>query len=284
MPTLTLPLKFGGPAHGAGCAAPVPHYRVRELSWELEEWAAVTARLAPLNTMFMSPLEGTSLTSSFPSSSPHPHLIRIFSPHPHLIPQCGLPLEGSFVRSDEYWATWIRSPAEALDPDGLPTPPPPFLAFITHAPSHASHCLSRHISGQTHLSLVSPSRLSLQTGLPTPGVLRGWEVVAEAEEGLVVVAYGIFKRAGSFSSGAEVQGASGADIDASGGQFTSTCFGQSRELERDGTWFTLFSSNPCVACELFLDCCCFGQSRLSREGAPENSKRDLSQEHLLSQQ
>ena len=74
MPTLTLPLKFGGPAHGAGCAAPVPHYRVRELSWELEEWAAVTARLAPLNTMFMSPLEGTSLTSSLSSSlsSPHP--------------------------------------------------------------------------------------------------------------------------------------------------------------------------------------------------------------------
>ena len=121
MPTLTLPLKFNVP--GGGCTAPVAHYRVRELSWELEDWAGVTARLAPLNAMFMSPLEG------------------------------------SFVRSDEYWATWIRSPAEALDPDGL----------------------------------------------PTPGVLRGWEVVAEEEEGETVIAYGIFKRAGSFSSGAEVE-------------------------------------------------------------------------------
>jgi hypothetical protein len=128
MPTLTLPLQYGG-GHSGGCAAPVPHYTVRELSWEQEGWPAVIARLAPLNASFMSALEG------------------------------------SFVRSEEYWATWIHAPAEALD----------------------------------------------SAGFPTKGVMRGWEVLAEEEDGdgLTVVAYAIFKRAGSFSSGAETAAAAG---------------------------------------------------------------------------
>eukprot|EP01043_Picozoa_sp_COSAG02_P094161 COSAG02_NODE_30625_length_547_cov_25.147321_1_plen_90_part_10 len=31
------------------------------------------------------------------------------------------PAADCFVRDDEYWATWMLSPAEALDPAGSPT-------------------------------------------------------------------------------------------------------------------------------------------------------------------
>jgi hypothetical protein len=129
MPMLTLPLHYYGSGqssgYSGGCAAPVPHYSVREISWEQEEWPAAISRLQPLSTAFMS---------------------------------C---MHGSFVRDDEYWSTWMQSPAEALDAEGN----------------------------------------------PTRGVMRGWEVLAEEEEGdsegCTVIAYAIFKRAGSFSSGAE---------------------------------------------------------------------------------
>ena len=129
MPVLTLPLHYYGSGKSSGrsggCAAPVSHYTVREISWEQENWPDVISRLQPLSTSFMSEMHG------------------------------------SFVRDDEYWATWMLSPAEALD----------------------------------------------AAGNPTRGVMRGWEVVAEEEEGvdegLTLIAYAIFKRAGSFSSGAE---------------------------------------------------------------------------------
>ncbi len=130
MPMLTLPLHYYGSGqlssgYSGGCTAPVPHYIVREISWEQENWPAVISRLQPLSTAFMSDMHG------------------------------------SFIRDDEYWATWMQSPAEALDAEGN----------------------------------------------PTRGIMRGWEVLAEEEEGggegVTVIAYAIFKRAGSFSSGAE---------------------------------------------------------------------------------
>lgn len=67
---------------------------------------------------------------------------------------------GSLVRDEEYWATWMHSPAEALDADGH----------------------------------------------PSASVMRGWEVVTKeegADNTATLIAYAIFKRAGSFSSGAE---------------------------------------------------------------------------------
>eukprot|EP01043_Picozoa_sp_COSAG02_P010268 COSAG02_NODE_358_length_23882_cov_25.508683_8_plen_307_part_00 len=129
MPVLTLPLYYHSSEESSGgiggCAKPVSHYTVREICWEQENWPGVISRLQPLSTAFMSEMHG------------------------------------SFVRDDEYWATWMLSPAEALDP----------------------------------------------AGSPTRGIMRGWEVVAEEEDGghdgLTVIAYAIFKRAGSFSSGAE---------------------------------------------------------------------------------
>ena len=89
MPALTLPLALTPP----GRAAPLPPHAeqlgavaVRELSWSVEDWSAVVARLGPLNSAFSAEIDG------------------------------------SHVRSADYWATWVHSPAEALDSEGLPTP------------------------------------------------------------------------------------------------------------------------------------------------------------------
>lgn len=91
---------------------------VTEIEWSSAQWPDIAHRFARLHAAFSSSLDG------------------------------------SFVRSNEYWNKWVFAPAEGLDSDGS--------------------C--------------------------TAGVLRGWEA-RDANGSLL--AYALFKRAGSFSSGAE---------------------------------------------------------------------------------